>query len=125
MATDKMYYTISEIAEMFNVNQSLIRFWETEFPRFIKPKRNKRGVRYYTPNDIENIRKILYLVKEKKYTLKGAKAALKDPDEIIPEEVQEAKPEPSQDEIILLDNHRKVYNKLLEIRKIAQRLLGE
>ena len=43
MATDKMYYTISEIAEMFNVNQSLIRFWETEFPRFIKPKRNKRG----------------------------------------------------------------------------------
>lgn len=125
MATDKMYYTISEIAEMFNVNQSLIRYWETEFPRFIKPKRNKRGVRFYTPNDIENIRKILYLVKEKKYTLKGAKTAMKDPDEIIPEEVQEVKPEPSQDEIILLDNHRKVYNKLLEIRKIAQRLLGE
>ena len=125
MATDKMYYTISEIAEMFNVNQSLIRYWETEFPRFIKPKRNKRGVRFYTPNDIENIRKILYLGKEKKYTLKGAKAAMKDPDEIIPEEVQEVKPEPSQDEIILLDNHRKVYNKLLEIRKIAQRLLGE
>lgn len=125
MATDKMYYTISEIAEMFNVNQSLIRYWETEFPRFIKPKRNKRGVRFYTPNDIENIRKILYLVKKKKYTLKGAKAAMKDPDEIIPEEVQEVKPEPSQDEIILLDNHRKVYNKLLEIRKIAQRLLGE
>jgi len=125
MATDKMYYTISEIAEMFNVNQSLIRYWETEFPRFIKPKRNKRGVRFYTPNDIENIRKILYLVKEKKYTLKGAKAAMKDPDEIIPEEVQEVKPEPSQDEIILLDNYRKVYNKLLEIRKIAQRLLGE
>ncbi|MBR0122643.1 MAG: MerR family transcriptional regulator [Bacteroidales bacterium] len=125
MATDKMYYTISEIAEMFNVNQSLIRFWETEFPRFIKPKRNKRGVRFYTPNDIENIRKILYLVKDKKYTLKGAKAALKDPDEIIPEEVPEVKPGPSQDEIILLDNHRKVYNKLLEIRKIAQGLLGE
>lgn len=125
MATDKMYYTISEIAEMFNVNQSLIRFWETEFPRFIKPKRNKRGVRFYTPNDIENIRKILYLVKDKKYTLKGAKAALKDPDEIIPEEVPEVKLGPSQDEIILLDNHRKVYNKLLEIRKIAQGLLGE
>ena len=125
MATDKMYYTISEIAEMFKVNQSLIRFWETEFPRFIKPNRNKRGVRFYTPNDIENIRKILYLVKDKKYTLKGAKAALKDPDEIIPEEVPEVKPGPSQDEIILLDNHRKVYNKLLEIRKIAQGLLGE
>jgi len=86
---EKLYYTIGEVAEKFKVAQSLIRFWETEFPRYINPKRNKRGVRQYTQKDIENLEKIYVLVKKKKFTLDGAKKALRtsiildNPDEEI------------------------------------------
>lgn len=73
---NKVYYSISEVAEMFNVNQSLIRFWEKEFCAYIKPKRNKRGVRFFTKKDIESISIIYDLVKVQKYTLEGAKKEL-------------------------------------------------
>ncbi|MCB9224753.1 MAG: MerR family transcriptional regulator [Crocinitomicaceae bacterium] len=72
----KLYYTIGEVAEMFDVNTSLIRFWEKEFS-VIKPKKNKKGNRLFTTKDIENIRKIYHLVKEEGYTLEGAKSQLK------------------------------------------------
>ena len=70
---DKLYYSISEVAEMFNVNASLIRFWEKEFPNFIKPRKNRNGRRMFTWKDIENIRRIYMLTKEKGFTLSGAK----------------------------------------------------
>ena len=73
---EKLYYSIGEVAEMFKVNASLIRFWEKEFS-VIKPKKNKKGNRLFTEKDISHIRTIYDLVKEKGYTLEGAKAQLK------------------------------------------------
>ncbi len=73
----KLYYSISEVADMFGVNQSLLRFWEKEFPQ-IKPKTNSRGVRQYRKEEVETIRLIFHLVKEKGMTLPGARQRLKD-----------------------------------------------
>ena len=73
----KLYYTIGEVAEMFGVNNSLIRFWEKEFD-VIKPKKNKKGNRQFTKEDIKNYQLIYYLVKERGYTLKGAKSKLQN-----------------------------------------------
>jgi len=72
----KLYYAIGEVAKMFEVNASLIRFWEKEFD-IIKPKKNKKGNRLFTKKDIDNFRVIFYLVKEKGFTLEGAKNKLK------------------------------------------------
>ncbi len=72
----KSYYSIGEVAEMFEVSTSLIRFWETEFD-IIQPKKNRKGDRLFTQKDIENIKLIYHLVKEQGYTLKGAKEHLK------------------------------------------------
>lgn len=72
---DKLYYSIGEVAKAFDVNTSLIRYWEQEFP-IIKPKKNRKGNRYFTPEDIKNLQIIYHLVKEKGYTLDGAKIAL-------------------------------------------------
>lgn len=74
---DKLYYSIGEVARMFNVNTSLIRYWEKEFP-IIRPKKNQKGNRQFTKKDIENIHKIHYLVKDRKMTLEGAKTYLKN-----------------------------------------------
>lgn len=74
---DKLYYSIGEVAKMFNVNTSLIRYWEKEFP-IIRPKKNQKGNRQFTKKDIENIHKIHYLVKDRKMTLDGAKNYLKN-----------------------------------------------
>jgi DNA-binding transcriptional MerR regulator len=71
----KLYYTIGELSDMFNVNASLIRFWEKEF-NLIQPKKSKKGNRMFTPKDIENFNKIYNLVKTNGYTLEGAKKAL-------------------------------------------------
>lgn len=73
----KIYYSIGEIAEMFSVNTSLIRFWEKEF-EILQPKKNKTGTRRYTQEDIDNFQMIYLLVKEKGYTLEGAKQKIKD-----------------------------------------------
>lgn len=75
--SDKLFYTIGEVAEMFNVNASLIRYWEKEFP-VIKPKKNKKGNRFFTKSDIENFHIIYHLVKERGMTLKGAKQKLRE-----------------------------------------------
>lgn len=72
----KMYYSISEVAKMFNVNESLLRYWEKEFP-IIAPRKAGGNVRQYRKEDIENIRLVYHLVKEKGMTLQGAKQRLK------------------------------------------------
>ncbi|MGI9532665.1 MerR family transcriptional regulator [Lutimonas sp.] len=80
---DKRYYKIGEVAKAFEVNTSLIRFWENEFD-VLKPKKNKKGNRLFTPEDLENLKLIYFLVKEKGFTLEGAKKKLKEnPDEIF------------------------------------------
>jgi DNA-binding transcriptional MerR regulator len=74
---EKLYYSIGEVARMFNVNTSLIRFWEKEFD-IIKPKKNKKGNRFFLKQDIDNLHLIYHLVKEKGMTLTGAKKKLKE-----------------------------------------------
>ena len=73
----KVYYSIGEVAEMFHVNPSLIRFWEKEFD-IIKPHKNKKGNRQFTRADIDNFHLIYHLVKEKGMTLKGAQMQLSE-----------------------------------------------
>jgi DNA-binding transcriptional MerR regulator len=72
----KLFYSIGEVAEMFDVNASLIRFWEKEFD-ILQPKKNKKGNRMFTPDDVENLKIIYHLVKERGFTLEGAKQKLK------------------------------------------------
>lgn len=74
---EKLYYSIGEVAKTFGVNASLIRFWEKEFD-VIKPQRNKKGNRLFTRQDMDYFHQIFYLVKEKGYTLQGAKDKLKE-----------------------------------------------
>ena len=74
---EKLYYHIGEVAEMFGVNTSLIRFWEKGFD-IIKPKKNKKGNRLFTKKDIENFNILYHLVKERGMTLKGAKLKMKE-----------------------------------------------
>ena len=74
---EKLYYSIGEVAKMFNVNTSLIRFGEKEYD-INKPKQNKKGNRLFTQNDIDNFQIIYHLVKEKGMTLKGAKKKMKE-----------------------------------------------
>ncbi len=74
---EKLYYSIGEVAEMFSVNTSLIRYWEKEFD-IIKPKKNKKGNRLFTQKDIDNFHIIYHLVKERGMTLKGAKKKMKE-----------------------------------------------
>jgi DNA-binding transcriptional MerR regulator len=72
----KQYYSMGEVAEMFRVNQSLLRFWEAEFS-IIQPKKNKKGDRYFRPVDIKNLHLIYHLLRQRKYTIEGAKDFLK------------------------------------------------
>ena len=73
---EKKYYTIGDVAEIFGVATSLIRFWETEF-EIIKPHKNKKGNRVFTKEDVEDVRIVYFFVKEKGYTLQGAKEMIK------------------------------------------------
>ena len=74
---EKRYYGIGEVAKAFEVNTSLIRFWEKEFDA-LKPKKNAKGNRKFTPQDIKNLQLIYHLVKERGFTLEGAKIHLKE-----------------------------------------------
>ncbi|MFN7014521.1 MAG: MerR family transcriptional regulator [Bacteroidia bacterium] len=74
---EKLYYTIGEVADIFGVNTSLIRFWEKEFD-IIKPKKNSKGNRLFTKEDIDNFYIIFHLVKERGFTLEGAKKKIKE-----------------------------------------------
>ncbi|MFD2826327.1 MerR family transcriptional regulator [Leeuwenhoekiella polynyae] len=74
---EKLYYSIGEVAEAFGVNTSLIRFWEKEFD-VLKPKKNAKGNRKFTPEDIKSLELIYHLVKERGFTLEGAKTHLKE-----------------------------------------------
>ena len=104
---EKKYFSIGEVADMLNVATSLIRFWESEFD-IIKPKKNRKGNRQFTREDIENVKLIYHLVKEKGYTLQGAKDLLKNGKDTLQEKVE------------IIESLKKVKNFLIEIRsKIA------
>ncbi|MEO8771726.1 MAG: MerR family transcriptional regulator [Ferruginibacter sp.] len=73
---EKRYYSIGAVSDMFKVNQSLIRFWENEFT-ILKPKKNAKGDRFFRPEDVKNLKLIYHLLRERKYTIEGAKEFLK------------------------------------------------
>ena len=100
----KLYYSIREVAEMFDVNESLLRYWEKEFP-IIAPKKAGGKIRQYTKEDIENIRLVYHLVKEKKMTLAGARQRLKQNKESI------------RDTAEIIDRLRRIKEDLLSMRK--------
>jgi DNA-binding transcriptional MerR regulator len=104
--TVKLYYTMGEVAKMFDVNPSLIRFWEKEFDS-IQPKKNKKGNRLFTAQDLDSFKQIYTLVKQKGFTLQGAKATLKKNSE---EQIQYEKE-------VLLTKLEAVKLKLLELQK--------
>jgi DNA-binding transcriptional MerR regulator len=77
LSAEKRYYSIGEVAKAFEVNASLIRFWDSEFD-ILKPKKNAKGNRMFTPEDVKNLQLIFHLVKERGFTLEGAKTHLKE-----------------------------------------------
>ncbi|MBS1535806.1 MAG: MerR family transcriptional regulator [Bacteroidetes bacterium] len=77
LSPDKRYFSIGELAKAFNVNASLIRFWDKEFD-ILKPKKNAKGNRMFTQEDVKNLQLIYHLVKERGFTLEGAKTHLKE-----------------------------------------------
>ncbi len=101
---EKLYYSIGEVAEQFNVAPSLIRFWETEFD-ILQPKKNRKGNRQFTKEDIDQIRLIYHLVKEKGFTLSGAKEMLKQDAMAI------------KDKMEMIDSLRGIRGFLTEIRE--------
>lgn len=101
---EKLYYSIGEVAELFNVAPSLIRFWESEFD-IIKPKKNRKGNRQFTREDIDNVRTIYHLVKEKGFTLQGAKEMLRNDSQAV------------KDKMEMIDSLRRVRSFLLELRE--------
>ena len=100
---EKLYYSIGEVSEMFTVAPSLIRFWESEFD-IIQPKKNRKGNRQFTKEDIDNVRTIYHLVKEKGFTLQGAKEMLKNDTQSV------------KDKMEMLDSLRRVRRFLTEVR---------
>ncbi|MBS1748579.1 MAG: MerR family transcriptional regulator [Bacteroidetes bacterium] len=72
----KQYYSIGEVSSMFHLNASLLRYWETEFD-IIKPRKNRKGDRHFRPEDIKNLQLIHHLLRQRKYTIEGAKEYLK------------------------------------------------
>ncbi len=100
---EKVYYTIGEVAELFEVNASLIRFWESEFD-LLKPQKNKKGNRLFTKDDINIIRIIYHLVKEKGYTLQGARERMKLNREDVEKQVE------------IIDSLQKIKSFLLELK---------
>lgn len=106
----KLYYSIGEVSEMFSVNASLIRFWEKEFD-IIKLKKNKKGNRLFTPEDIESFKLIYNLVKEQGLTLEGAKKYLKDNKKTVKHELKTDK-----NHLTEIENKLKqIKNKLLSL----------
>ena len=104
---EKLYYSIGEVAEIFNVAPSLIRFWESEFD-IIKPKKNRKGNRQFTREDIDNVRTIYHLVKEKGFTLQGAKEMLRNDSDAV------------RDKMDILDSLKDVRKFLVELRNKLQ-----
>lgn len=100
---EKLYYSIGEVAEIFNVAPSLIRFWESEFD-LIQPKKNRKGNRQFTVEDINNVKTIYHLVKEKGFTLTGAKEMLKNDTQSV------------KDKMEMIDSLKNIRQFLAEVR---------
>ena len=98
----RLYYPMSMVAEMFKVNQSLIRFWENEFD-ILQPKKNGKGDRLFRPKDVKNLKLIYHLLRERKYTIEGAKEFLKNNKH-------------AEDKFLLIESLKKLKGFLIELK---------
>ena len=101
---ERLYYSIREVAEQLNVNPSLLRFWEKEFPQ-LRPRKNAKGTRFYTQEDIQLIKQIYFLVREQNLTLEGARNHLKNHKEGVAQRQE------------VIERLRNIRKELLSIRK--------
>ena len=104
MAVKKLYYSMGEVAEMFDVNRSLIRHWESKFD-CLRPHKNQKGNRMFTPSDVEKLKQIYHLVKEKGMTLEGARKAMKGSSGAISRDTE------------LLERLQRIRSALVEVRE--------
>ena len=102
---EKLYYTISETAEILGESTSLVRFWSNSFPKYIKPDRNAKGNRLFTAEDIDTLKQIHYLVKTKGMTLEGAAGQLSAARSSVDKRVR------------ALDSLKEIRAQLVEVRK--------
>lgn len=102
---EKLYYTIGEVAEILGENTSLVRFWSNSFPKFINPKRNAKGNRLFTADDLDCFKRIHLLVKEQGLTLEGAAKKLSAEKKKIDAQVK------------VLDSLKSIRSQLVEVRK--------
>lgn len=82
MSNEKLYYSISEVAEMFNITLSNLRFWEKEIKQ-LKPHRNDKGTRFYSKDDIQTLKQIIFLIEEQDLTLKGVRKRLSSKKDVV------------------------------------------
>ena len=101
---EKLFYTISEVAELLGESTSCIRFWSNSFPKSIKPKRNAKGNRQFTARDIEAFKQIQLLLKKQGMTIKGAAKKL-------------AHGEAADNTVVVLDHLKDIRGQLVEIKK--------
>ena len=102
---EKLYYTIGEVSDLLGENASLVRFWSNSFPKYIKPKRNAKGNRLYTAEDLECLKQIHLLVKEQGLTLEGASKKLA------------ADRKKVEGRVKALDSLKEIRRQLVEVRK--------
>ena len=102
---EKLYYTIGEVSRMLEENASLVRFWSNSFSKYVKPKRNAKGNRLYTAEDLEVLKQIHFLVKEQGMTLEGAAARLAGDRKTVEGRVK------------ALDSLKEIRRQLVEVRK--------
>lgn len=112
MAVKKLYYSMGEVAEMFDVNHSLIRYWESKFD-CLRPHKNQKGNRMFTPSDIEKLKQIYHLVKEQGMTLEGARKVMKHSSRGIPRDAE------------LLERLQRIRSVLVEVREELKSGNGE
>lgn len=102
---EKLYYSIGEVSEMLGESASLVRFWSNSFPKFIKPKRNAKGNRLYTKEDLETLKQIHLLVKEQGMTLEGAAKKLSSQRKAVDSRVK------------VLDSLKEIRSQLVAVKK--------
>lgn len=115
---ERLYWSIGEVAEDLGVNTSLLRYWEKEFGT-LRPKRTNKGDRLYTKSDILQLQRIQYLVKEKGFTLSGAKSELRKPEAPLLEPAPEPIPSPAVPVNEVRARLLFIREQLLELRKEA------
>jgi DNA-binding transcriptional MerR regulator len=126
LSIKKLYYSISEVSKITNIEQYVLRYWETEFEQ-LKPQKNRAGNRIYTNKDIQLIMHIKTLLRERKYTIEGAKKIMENyaPDKIL----QTSEPENSANEVdepqIVRNDKTALQNDLEEVKSLLELLVSK